>query len=131
MKSLMKTAAALVILLILYIAFWPVAVDPVAWNPKPAPALEGRYARNDYLAQAEILGTGDGIGPEDIDVDSDGRIYAPYEDGRVLRYDSNGKNGELFVNTGGRPLGMEFDADAISSSATPREGFCPLHPMES
>ncbi|MCH7613010.1 MAG: SMP-30/gluconolactonase/LRE family protein, partial [Candidatus Marinimicrobia bacterium] len=38
------------------------------------------------------------------------RIYAPYEDGRIMRYDANGQNGQEFVNTGGRPLGLEFDA---------------------
>ena len=63
------------------------------------------------MSNADIFGVGDGIGPEDIDVDREGRIYAPYEDGRILRYDSDGKNPELFVNTGGRPLGMEFDAE--------------------
>lgn len=98
-------------LLLLYLFFWPVDIDPAVWEPPVDEGLIGDYSPNSHLSNVELLGVGDGIGPEDIDVDSEGRIYAPYEDGRILRYDSNGKNSELFVNTGGRPLGMEFDAN--------------------
>ncbi|MDP6455973.1 MAG: SMP-30/gluconolactonase/LRE family protein [Candidatus Marinimicrobia bacterium] len=127
-KSFIKTVLAVIVLLLLYLAFWPVAVDPVAWESKPAPSLDGKFAPNDYLAQADIFGKGDGIGPEDIEVDSEGRIYAPYEDGRVLRYDSSGENSELFVNTGGRPLGMEFDADGNLIICDAKRGLLSVSP---
>lgn len=110
MKSIIKGTGILFGSLILYLCFWPVAIDPVVWDPPIDEGLIGVYEPNTHLSAVEIFGSGDGIGPEDIDVDSEGRIYAPYEDGRILRYNSIGQNPELFVNTGGRPLGLEFDA---------------------
>ncbi len=107
----LKSIGIVVGLLLLYLFFWPVDIDPAVWEPPVDEGLIGDYLPNIILSNVELFGVGDGIGPEDIDVDSEGRIYAPYEDGRILRYDSNGKNSELFVNTGGRPLGMEFDAN--------------------
>ena len=34
--------------IVLYMVAWPVPVDPVAWKPPEAPALEGPYAVNTY-----------------------------------------------------------------------------------
>ena len=85
-------------------------INPVSWQAPVTPKLEGPYAPNTHLAQAEIFGAGEGIGPEDIAVDAQDCIYAPYADGRILRYDGDGKNPELFVTTGERPLGLQFDA---------------------
>jgi sugar lactone lactonase YvrE len=108
--KVLKPIGTILALLILYLCFWPIDIDPVAWEPPVDSGLIGVYAPNTYLADVEIFGIGDGIGPEDIDIDSEGRIYAPYEGGRIVRYDADGKNPELFVDTGGRPLGLEFDA---------------------
>lgn len=109
--NFLKLIGIVVGMLLLYLFFWPVEIAPVVWEPPVDKGLIDDYSPNSDLSDAEIMGIGDGIGPEDIDVDSEGRIYAPYESGRILRYDPNGENPELFVNTGGRPLGMEFDAD--------------------
>jgi len=109
--KVLKLLAVIFSTLILYICFWPVEINPAVWESPIDEGLIGDYSPNTYLSNADIFGVGDGIGPEDIDVDREGRIYAPFEDGRILRYDSDGKNPELFVNTGGRPLGMEFDAE--------------------
>ena len=109
--KVLKLLAVIFSTLILYICFWPVEINPAVWESPIDEGLIGDYLPNAYLSNADIFGVGDGIGPEDIDVDREGRIYAPYEDGRILRYNSDGKNPELFVNTGGRPLGMEFDAE--------------------
>ena len=40
----------------------------------------------------------------------DGRLYAGLQDGRVVRMCADGSGVETFVQTGGRPLGMKFDA---------------------
>ena len=98
-----------IVLLLLYLMFWPVEIDPASWTPQKDKGLVGAFSPNELLSDAIVFGEDDGIGPEDIDLDRQGRIYASYEDGRILRYDSNGKNSELFVDTGGRPLGLEFD----------------------
>ena len=94
-----------------YLLFWPVGADPAVWTSQPAPAMKGKFEPNEYLADTEILGLNDGIGPEDIAVDEAGNMYAGYEDGRIVLYDVYGKNQGVFVNTNGRPLGLAFDAN--------------------
>lgn len=109
---MMKKLASLLLLLIaaaaVYLAITPSPIDPVAWNPPPAPPMTGVLEPNDTLMKAELLGLGQVKGPEDTAVDARGRVYAGLDDGRVVRLD----NGQVttFAETGGRPLGMDFDA---------------------
>lgn len=93
-------------------------IEPAAYQPSAAPELTGRLNPNQALMQAELLAAGQIKGPEDVDEDAQGRVYAGLEDGRIVRI-SEGKV-ETFVETGGRPLGLAFDpagnlivADAI------------------
>ncbi|MFZ5756049.1 MAG: SMP-30/gluconolactonase/LRE family protein [Pseudomonadota bacterium] len=83
-------------------------VDSVAWEPPAAPELKGQYAQNERLLSAGLLAQGKVDGPEDIDVDSLGRVYGGLADGRIVRVLPDGTV-EDFANTGGRPLGLEFD----------------------
>ena len=117
-----------VLLLFLYIFFWPVSIDPAIWVPPESPEFDGEYAPNDYLAQSNIFGMGDGIGPEDVDLDSDGNIYAGYEEGVIMRYDPDGAGGHPFANTGGRPLGLEFDNDGNLIIADALKGLLSISP---
>lgn len=103
--------AAISIALLAYLAFWPVPIEPVAWDAPDAPTLEGAYAGNDRLAAIDRYAVGIGIGPEDVAVDPAGGIYAGYEDGRIVRFAADGGDPRLLANTGGRPLGLEFAPD--------------------
>jgi len=100
----------LILLLALYLFFWPVPIDPQAWTPPAAPPLEGDFAVNDKLAAAERIGVGVGVAPETVSVDAQGRIYTGYEDGRIVRFAADGSNPDTFAQTGGRPVGHRFDA---------------------
>lgn len=93
-----------------YVVASPVPIDPAPWNPPAGPRLTGAYAPNQRLAAIERLGSGLGRGPEDVAVDRQGRIYAGVEDGRIVRMASDGSGAETFTVTGGRPLGLDFDA---------------------
>ncbi len=126
--KILKSLGIIILVIVLYLCFWPVEINPVLWDPPVDKGLIGDYTPNSNLAGAEIFGIGDGIGPEDIDVDKEGRIYAPYEGGRILRYDANGENPELFVNTGGRPLGLEFDADGNLIVCEATKGLLSISP---
>lgn len=106
-----KILLAVLLVPVLYLLFWPVPIAPVAWTPPPMPALEGPYAANDRLKNAERLAEGACPGPEAIALDAQGLIYTGCIDGRVMRFDAEGKNGQLLVNTGGRPLGLKFAPD--------------------
>ncbi len=110
-ESAVKTLAAVLLALVAYLAFWPVPIEPVAWNAPPAPALEGRFEMNDRLAAVRRIGAGIGIGPEDVEIDADGHVYVGYEDGRIVRFAPDGASHALLANTGGRPLGMKLDRE--------------------
>jgi sugar lactone lactonase YvrE len=110
MKKLLVSLVALLVAAAAYLLLWPVPIEPVAWQAPLAPKLEGSYAPNDYLASTVRLADGIAMGPETTTFDREGRIYAGLSDGRILRLDSGGRNPETYANTGGRPLGLAFDA---------------------
>lgn len=93
-----------------YLLFWPVSIDPVAWTAPVAPKLEGVYAPNTLLDGVERLHSGRLPGPEDVTMDPQGRLYTGVVDGRILRLSADGSSVETFATTGGRPLGMAWDA---------------------
>ncbi len=108
MKKLLGLLAALIAATALYLLVTPSPVDPLAWDAPQAPLLTGALEPNDTLMKAELLGRGQVHGPEDTAVDSQGRVYAGLHDGRIVRI--TGEQVDTFVDTGGRPLGMDFDA---------------------
>jgi sugar lactone lactonase YvrE len=100
-----------------------VPIDPVAWSPPPAPELAGPYAQNDALSRGRRLLDGIGRGPEDVAFDAEGRLYTGFEDGRIFRMALPDGEPELYVDTGGRPLGMVFDAAGTLLVADARRGL--------
>lgn len=111
-----------------WLLFWPVPIDPVAWEPPRAPDLEGAYGTNNRLEAVTLLAEGVGVGPEDVVVDEQGHIYTGYEDGRVVRLDADGGNPDLIANTGGRPLGLAFNRDGHLLVADGYRGLLRLAP---
>jgi sugar lactone lactonase YvrE len=122
--SLKKRVGLFVVVILLnalvYLLFFPVPIAPAAWTPPVAPSLTGQYQQNTRLAAVQKLSLGDGHKPEDVAVDADGKIYAGFEDGRIMVLQPDGTRPRVFANTGGRPLGLVFDgagnliiADAI------------------
>lgn len=109
MKKLASLLVLLAAALAIYLAVTPSPIDPLAWTPPAAPQLSGVLEPNDTLMKAELLGQGQVRGPEDTAMDKEGRVYAGLADGRVVRLDGNGQV-QTFADTGGRPLGMDFDA---------------------
>lgn len=107
MKHLTKLLLLVAASLLAYLLFWPVPIDPLAWTPAPDPGLTGPYAQSTGLKSVTKLINDAGLGPEDVTRGPDGRFYSGLQDGRILRFNTEGN--ELFVNTGGRPLGMQFD----------------------
>ncbi len=109
-----------------YLAITPSPIDPLAWQPQPAPLMTGVLEPNDSLMKAELLAQGQIHGPEDTAVDAQGRVYAGLHDGRVVRI-ADGKV-ETFANTGGRPLGMDFDAQGNLVLADAYKGLLRIDP---
>ncbi len=93
-----------------YLLFWPVPVNPVAWQSPPNSGYTGPFTANDRLKGMELLPIAPHHGPEDIALDAQGRLYAATGEGDILRLDSDGTNPTIWAHTGGRPLGIDFDA---------------------
>lgn len=110
MHRVLKVGAALTVLALLYLAFWPVAVRPAAWTTPENPGYTGQYAHNNRLAALELYEIGGRIGPEDAALGPDGLIYTATHDGEIMRLGAEGR-AEVFAVTGGRPLGIEFADD--------------------
>lgn len=115
-------------LIVLYLFFGPVPINPASWTPPDMPALTGVYQENNQLAVVKRLGIGAGIGPEDIAFDSQGFIYSGVADGNILRFRPDGTQLEIFVNTGGRPLGLAFDARGFLIVADAFKGLLAIAP---
>lgn len=93
----------------LYVWLWPPPIKPAAYHPPAPPAMEGVLAPNEDLESAEILARGLLPGPEDVVVGADGYTYAGCADGTIRRLRPDGEV-DVFVNTKGRPLGIQMDA---------------------
>src|SRR5678815_435011 len=101
--------AAILVAALAYRLLAPVPINPGAWTPPVAPTLTGQYQQNTRLAPVQKLSLGDGHKPEDVALDADGKIYAGFEDGRIMVLQPDGTEPRVFANTGGRPLGLVFD----------------------
>ncbi len=101
-------------------------IEPAAYQPLPAPELVGKLSPNQTLTQATLLATGQIIGPEDVDEDPQGRVYAGLADGRIVRITEG--EVETFVETGGRPLGLAFNPDGELIVADAVQGLLKVTP---
>ncbi len=108
-KSILGIVGILVLLIVLFL-FQSAPIEPAAYTPPKAPDLSGVLAPNELLQKAELLALGKINGPEEIALDSQGRVYGGTQDGKIMRLLPDGKL-EVFAETKGRPLGLQFDGD--------------------
>ncbi|MFY1691840.1 SMP-30/gluconolactonase/LRE family protein [Plantactinospora sp. WMMB782] len=98
-------------------------IDPVSWRPERAPARARQGRGADPMPPVRLHAV-PGQGPEDIAVDSTGRVYTGLTNGHLVRLpataDGDGHAGgdaggegvlRPVAETGGRPLGIEVDHD--------------------
>ncbi|MEQ8797921.1 MAG: SMP-30/gluconolactonase/LRE family protein [Salinisphaeraceae bacterium] len=123
MKRVALLLLAVLALPLAYLLFWPVPIEPVAWQAPPAPERGEPDAAGPALADAERLGRDAGVGPEDVAVDRSGRIYAGYEDGYIRRLAADGSGAETLADTGGRPLGLAWAPDGSLVIADAEQGL--------
>lgn len=96
------------LLLLAYLLFWPVSIDPVAWQPPMRDEDDARFAVNQRLAAVERIAEGVGIGPEAVNVNPQGQLVTGFIDGRIMRFSAEGSDGVLLADTQGRPLGLDY-----------------------
>ncbi len=106
----MRYILALVLIGLAYLVFWPVPVDPVAYEPPEPPGFTGDFAENNYLDTAQLISLPAGeIGPEDIAVMPDDAVYTTGQSGALYRID--GDQPAEVDQLGGRPLGLRAGPD--------------------
>jgi sugar lactone lactonase YvrE len=113
----------LVLALAAYLCLWPVPIHAVRWHPAPAPGYAGPYAANTKLTTSGPIDLHGEVGPEHVLVGPDNMVYVGVASGRILRLSPDGITQQVFANTGGRPLGMAFDAAGNLIVADARKGL--------
>jgi len=125
-KALLIFVSVVVIVvcaLIAYLVIWPVPIKPVAWDAPKAPGYVGPHEVNTKLADLKIIDLGSEEGPEHIVIGKDGKLYTTVASGNILRMNPDGGSQEVFINTGGRVLGFDFDARGNMIAADAMKGL--------
>lgn len=121
MRRILLALVIVVAVLAAYLLAWPVPVQPVPWTVAASPGYTGPHAANTRLAGLATLDLGSHSGPEHI-VHRNGWLYIAVESGAIIRMRPDGSGREVIVQTGGRPLGFDFDADGALVIADPMAG---------
>lgn len=105
-KTILGIVGVLAILIIILL-LQSAPIDPAAYTPPESQELAGVLAPNNLLQKAELLALGKIKGPEEVAVDSQGRVYGGTQDGKIMCLLPDGKL-DVFAETKGRPLGIQF-----------------------
>ena len=111
-----------------YLCLWPIPADPKPWSAPTAPGYVGAHKTNARLAQLRTIAIEDELGPENIALGPDGRLYVAMSSGRVLRMDPDGGHRQVFADTGGRVLGFDFDSKGRLIAADAMKGLLSIEP---
>jgi sugar lactone lactonase YvrE len=109
MKRNLATAGLLLLVVMMYLLAWPVPVEPVAWHAPPDRGLVDPFESNDRLQAAVGIDLDEFVGPEDATFGVDGHVYATTSGGHIVQI--RNRQVSAFAFPGGRPLGIETDAD--------------------
>jgi sugar lactone lactonase YvrE len=72
------------------------------------------------------------VGPEDVALGPDGMLYTGLLDGRIVKLPQDGSRAPVLVaNTGGRPLGLQFDKEGNLIVADAFKGLLSIAPAGS
>ncbi|UJP06131.1 MAG: SMP-30/gluconolactonase/LRE family protein [Nitrosomonas sp.] len=126
----MKTAVTLsiIVIIVAYFSWWPVPVEPISWDAPAAPGYTEVHAPNHRLADLQLISLSGGKGPEHIALGRDGKLYASTAGGAMIRMNPDGTAAEVFVNTGGRVLGFDFDTNGNLIAADAIRGVLKIAP---
>ena len=115
-------------ILIIIVVFISSPISSVAYSPSSPPELSGVLTANNLLQKAELLAVGEIDGPEELVVDSQGRVYGGTQDGKIMLLMSDDKL-DVFAETYGRPLGMKFDKSENLIVCDADKGLLSINPQ--
>jgi hypothetical protein len=123
MKKITWTLVVVLVAGAAYLSLWPVPIKAVSWAAPAVPGYSGVHAVNQKLAGLNLIALGAEAGPEHIVLARDGKLYAAMASGNIVRMNPDGSAQEVFVNTGGRVLGFDFDASGRLIAADAVKGL--------
>jgi len=117
--------------LCLYLLLWPIPLAPQAWDAPQNRGFTGGFAPNSELADLTYLSIGARHGPEDVAArvgDNGLRLYVSSQGGDIVEIDPVQNTHRLFAQTGGVPLGLEFDSRGNLLVADAHKGLLSINP---
>lgn len=123
LRKLALTAGASLVGCVGYLLSWPVPVEPVSWQPPKTAGYSGAYAANTRLTALQVIDLEGEEGPEHMAIGPDGKLYVAVAGGKILRFNPDGSEREIFANSGGRVLGFDFDAHGVLIAADAIKGL--------
>lgn len=131
MKKTLYLLISLSTMLAVYLALSPVPIEPVSWSAPEAPGYTGAHLHNTRLADLQFIALGSEEGPEHVALGCDDKLYAATASGAILRMNLDGTAQEIFVRTGGRVLGFDFDNAGNLIAADAMRGMLLIAPDRS
>ena len=128
MKKIFGAIVVILVLLAAYLTLWPVPIKPVQWIPPVSAGYTGDHLVNTKLADLKIISLGNDEGPEQIVIGKDGKLYTTVASCKILRMNQDGSQQEVFVKTGGRVLGFDFDDNGNIIAADVDNGLISISP---
>ena len=128
MKKLVFSIIIVLTISLIIVGFLPSPISPVAYSAAKPQKLIGILAVNKLLQNAELLVLGEINGPEEVVVDSQGRVYGGTQDGKIMVLTADGKL-DVFAETDGRPLGMQFDKNQNLIVCDADKGLLSINPQ--
>lgn len=129
MRALLNIFGLSIVFALAYLFAWPVDVNPVGWKAPINLGYVGKFAVNQKLESFEKLTMGGMSGPEAAVQSPDGSLIATSHEGWLIRWDGDQIEGVPFIDVGGRPLGIDFDAQGNLWIANAYIGLMKLSPL--
>jgi len=123
MKKIILGIVGILAILIIIFVLQSAPIDPAAYTPPKSQKLAGVLEPNNLLQKAELLALGKINGPEEVAVDSQGRIYGGTQDGKIMRLLPDGKLDNINVRRSSRHKALDDAAIRIVRLAAPYAPF--------
>ena len=128
MKKVILGIVVILAILIIIFLLQSAPISPAAYSPPKSQELAGVLSPNNLLQKAELLALGKINGPEEVAVDSQGRVYGGTQDGEIMILLPDGKL-DTFAETKGRPLGIQFDKNDNLIVCDAYKGLLSINPQ--
>ncbi|MGJ8562685.1 MAG: SMP-30/gluconolactonase/LRE family protein [Alphaproteobacteria bacterium] len=131
MKNVVLAIGGLILAGALYLCLWPVPVAPESWEAPISSGYTDDFAPNEQLANLSRIEIENLHGPEDIAarmIDGQLTLFISAQDGLIRAVDAETLTSQIFADTGGVPLGLEFDDSGNLIVADAHKGLVSIAP---